>query len=160
MVDAEPHTPCCSSFETYGGSSNVFEKPRLNQVETDFGQTAFDLLCVVLCCVVLCCVVLCCVVLCCVLSVWRGHCFTVLERGFMCGCWFQGLVWIGTVLPLDRPTPGPALPLDRPSPGPPFPWTALPLDRPKFRSFFSLSRRKIRYFLPPSGVFSRNFGGV
>ena len=30
MVDAEPHTPCCSSFETYGGSSNVFEHPRLN----------------------------------------------------------------------------------------------------------------------------------
>ena len=30
MVDAEPHTPCCSSFETYGGSSNVFENPRLN----------------------------------------------------------------------------------------------------------------------------------
>ena len=39
------------------------------------------------------------------------------------------------------PFPWTALPLDRPSPGPPFPWTALPLtavplDRPKFRSFF------------------------
>ena len=33
--------------------------------------------------------------------------------------------------------------------GPPFPWTALPLDRPKFRSF-----------LPSLGVFSLNFGGV
>ena len=32
---------------------------------------------------------------------------------FMCGCWFQGLF------------------------GPPFPWTALLLDRPKFRSFFA-----------------------
>ena len=50
---------------------------------------------------------------------------------------------------------GTVLPLDRPSPGPP-----LPLDRPKFRSFFSLSRRKIRSFLPSLGVFSLNFGGV
>ena len=100
-----------------------------------------------ICCVVF---VLCCVVLCCVLSVWRGYCFTVSKWGFMCGCWFQGLVWTalpGTVLP------GTALPLDRPSPGPPFPWTALPLDRPspgppKISLFFSLSRRKIRSFLP------------
>ena len=30
VVHAEPHTPCCSSFETYCGSSNVFENPRLN----------------------------------------------------------------------------------------------------------------------------------
>ena len=34
------------------------------------------------------------------------------------------------------------------------------LDRLKFRSFFSLSRRKIRSFLPSLGVFSLNFGGV
>ena len=52
------------------------------------------------------------------------------------------------------------LPLDPPFPGPPFPWTALPLDRPKFRSFFSLSRQKIRSFLPSLGVFSLNIGGV
>ena len=31
---------------------------------------------------------------------------------------------------------------------------------PKFRAFFSLSRRKIRSFLPSLGVFSWNFGGV
>ena len=70
----------------------------------DFGQNEFDLLCVVF-------------VLCCVLSVWRGYCFTVSGWGFMCGSWFQGLVWtalLGTALPLDRPSPGPALPLDPP----------------------------------------------
>ena len=133
------------------GQNRLWPKPTL--AKTDFGQNEFDLLCVVLCCV---------------LSVWRGCCFTVSEWGFMCGCWFQGLVWtalLGTVLPRDRPSPGPpfpwtALPLDRPSPGPPFPWTALPLDRPKFSLFFSLSRRKIRSFLPSLGVFSLNFGGV
>ena len=31
---------------------------------------------------------------------------------------------------------------------------------PKFRAFFSLSRRRIRFFLPSLGVFSLNFGGV
>ena len=31
---------------------------------------------------------------------------------------------------------------------------------PKFRAFFSLSRRKIRSFFPSLGVFSWNFGGV
>ena len=31
---------------------------------------------------------------------------------------------------------------------------------PKFRAFFSLSRRKIRSFLPSLGVFWWNFGGV
>ena len=36
----------------------------------------------------------------------------------------------------------------------------LPLDRPKCRSFFSLSRRTIRSFLSSLGVFSLNFGGV
>ena len=54
--------------------------------------------------------------------------------------------------------------LDRPSLGPPFPWTALPLDRPSPGppkiSHFSLSRRKIRSFLPSLGVFSLNFGCV
>ena len=39
--------------------------------------------------------------------------------------------------------------LDRPCPGP-----------PKISLFFSLSRRKIRSFLPSLGVFSLNFGGV
>ena len=39
--------------------------------------------------------------------------------------------------------------LDRPSPGP-----------PKISLFFSLSRHKIRSFLPSLGVFSLNFGGV
>ena len=78
---------------------------------------------------------------------WGGYCFTVSEWGFMCGCWFQGLVW--TALP------GTVLPLDRPSPGPPFPWTTQ-----NFALFFSLSRRKIRSFLPSLGVFSLNFGGV
>ena len=46
------------------------------------------------------------------------------------------------------------------APGTALPGTALPLDRPKFRSFFSLSRRKIRSLLPSLGVFSLNFGGV
>ena len=51
-----------------------------------------------------------------------------------------------------------ALPLDRPSPGPPFPWTALPLtavplDRPKFRSFFSLSRHNLHSFFSLLGSF-------
>ena len=48
---------------------------------------------------------------------------------------------------------------NRPSGDRPSPWTALPLDRPKFR-FFPLSRRKIRSFLPSLGVLSWNFGGV
>ena len=66
------------------------------------------------------------------------------------GCWFHGFrvgvsrFWFG-----QFGAPGTALPLD-----------ALPLDRPKFPSFFSLSRRKIRSFLPSLGVFSLNFGGV
>ena len=46
-----------------------------------------------------------------------------------------------------------------PSPGPKFPWTALPWTAQNF-AFFSLSRRKIRSFLPSLGVFSWNFGGV
>ena len=64
----------------------------------------------------------------------------------MCGCWFQGLVW--TALP------GTALP------GTVLPGTALPLDRPKFCSFFSLSRRKFHSFFSLWEVFSLNFGGV
>ena len=93
----------------------------------------------------ICCVV-CCVVLCCVLSEWRGYCFTVSEWGFMCGCWFQGLVWTalpGTVLP------GTALPLDRPSPGP-----------PKISLFFYPLPPQNSFFSSLSGVFSWNFGGV
>ena len=35
-----------------------------------------------------------------------------------------------------------------------------PPDRPKFRSFFSLSRLKFRSFCVSLGVFSLNFGGV
>ena len=93
--------------------------------QTKFGQTEFDLLCV-MCCVLSVCVwcVLCVVVVC---AVWRGHLFHgFMEWSFRCGCWFRGLV-------LDRPSPGP----------PPFPRTAQ-----NFCSFFSLSRRKIRSFLP------------
>ena len=95
------------------------------------------------------CVVWCGVV--CVCAVWRGcwfHGFMV--WGFTCGCWF------GRVR--DRPSedrPSPDRPSrDRPSPGPPFPWTAQ-----NFALFFSLSRRKVRSFLPSLGVFSWNFGG-
>ena len=84
------------------------------------------------------CGVLCCVVLCCVVCCLSG----------------VGTVSFHVWVLVSR------FGLDRPSPGPPFPWTALPLDRPKFRSFFSLSRRKIRSFLPSLGVFSLNFGGV
>ena len=125
---------------SWSGHGRLWPKPTLAKptlAKTDFGQTEFDLLCGVLCCVVLC-VVLCCV-LCCLCGV--GTCFTVSEWGFMCGCWFQGLVW--TALP-----------------GTVLPGTALPLDRPKFRPFFSLSRRKILSFLPSLDVFSLNFGGV
>ena len=78
------------------------------------------------------------------------------------GCWFHGFrVGVsrfrfghapGTALPLD------ALPLDA------LPMDALPMDAlpgpPKISLFFSLSRRKIRSFLPSLGVFSWNFGGV
>ena len=88
----------------------------------------------------ICCVV-CCVVLCCVLSVCHGYLFHGIS-GVSCG------------FGLDRPS------WDRTSLGPPFPWTALPLDLPKFRSFFSFSRRKIRSFLPSLRVFSLNYGGV
>ena len=66
----------------------------------------------------------------------------------LCVCvGFKVLVWSCSVLP-DR------LSRDRPSRDRP------PPDRPNFRSFLSLSRRKIRSFLPSLGVFSWNFGGV
>ena len=53
----------------------------------------------------------------------------------------------GTALP--RTVPGP------PFPGPPFPWTPFSWTAQNF-AFFSLSRRKIRSFLPSLGVFSLN----
>ena len=99
--------------------------------KTDFGQNR---LCVVRCVVVWCVVCVCCVA------------WVLVSR-------FHGVGFHVWVL-VSR------FGLDRPSPGPPFPWTALLLDRPKFRSFFSLPRRKIRSFLPSLGVFSLNFGGV
>ena len=46
------------------------------------------------------------------------------------------------------------------SPGPPSAGPPLPLDRPKFRSSFSLSRRKFLSFFSLWEVFSLNFGGV
>ena len=127
----------------FGHPYPTMAKPNFGQ--TDFGQNRlwpneFDLYVKVF---VLCCVVLCCVVLCGVKLLCSRYC------GVSCvGVEFQGLVW--TALP------GTAL-----SPGPPF-WTALPLDRPSPGppSFFTLSRRKIRSFLPFLGVFSLNFGGV
>ena len=83
------------------------------------------------------------VVLCVVVVVlWRGYWFHFSWCGVSrVGVGFKVLVMFG-------------------APGPPFHWTALPLDRPKFLSFFSLSRCKIRSFLPSLGVFSWNFGGV
>ena len=47
-----------------------------------------------------------------------------------------------------------------PLPQTPLRWTALPLDRPKFRSLFSLSRRKFLSFFSRWVVFSLNSGGV
>ena len=122
-------------------------KPTL--AKTDFGQNRLwpKRVWFVVCCV--------CVVLCVVCVAW------VLFHGVRVG--FH--VWVlvsrfGLDSPSwDRPPfPWTALPLDRPSLGPPFSWTALPLDRPKFRSFFSLSRRKICSSLLSLGVFSLNFG--
>ena len=39
-------------------------------------------------------------------------------------------------------------------------WGGRRVGGSKFRAFFSLSRRKIRSFLPSLGIFSWNFGGV
>ena len=75
-------------------------------------------------------------------SVWGFQSFGLVMFGA------PGTALPGTALP-GTALPGTALPLD-----------ALPLDRPKFRSFFSVSRRKIRSFLPSLGVFSLNSGGV
>ena len=78
------------------------------------------------------------------LSVWRGFLFHgFMEWGFMCGCWFQGLVWPPfpwTALHRDRP------PLDHPSHGPPFPWTAQ-----NFALFF--------FPLPPQNSFFSSLSG-
>ena len=61
----------------------------------------------------------------CVGGVWRGYLFHgFMEWGFMCGCWFQGLVW--TALP----------------------GTAFLLDRPKFRAFFRSPAAKFVLFFP------------
>ena len=99
----------------------------------------------------------------------------------VCVCWFHGFrvgvsrFWFGHVRCPSRDRPSRDRPSrdrpsrdrpswdrpsrDRPSRDPPPP-DRPPPDRPKFRSFFSLSRRKIRSFLPSLGVFSLNFGGV
>ena len=127
-----------------------------------FGQFDFDLLCVwcvvcgvvwcvvccVLCCVlcVVCCVlcvvwgcVLCGVVWCCIVvvrcvcAVWRGYLFHgFMERGFMCGCWFQ--VWLDRPS-RDRPS------RDRPSLGP-----------PKISLFFHSPAAKFVLFFPLWGL--------
>ena len=108
-------------------------KPTL--AKTDFGQNR---LWPNVCGVVWCCVCGVCV-LCGV-----GTCFTVSWNGV-------SRVGVGHVRCPGTALPGTALPLDR--------GTALPLDHPNFRSFFQLSRRKIRSFLPSLGVSSWNFGG-
>ena len=59
-----------------------------------------------------------------------------------------------TAVPKDRRSQGPPFP-GPPFPGPPFLWTAQ-----NFALFFSLSRRKIRSFLPSLEVFPWNFDGV
>ena len=86
----------------------------------------------VLLCAVCCCVF--CVVVCCVVVL-------LLLLLCVCGGCVQG------------PSAGP------PSAGPPSP-DPPPPDRPKFRSFFSLSRQSFYSFLPLFWSFSLNFGGV
>ena len=146
----------------------------LSRVMADFGQSDFGQqslaspfwrptlakptsTCVCVCLCVFVCVCVCVFVSVCVCLCGVGVGFTVSVWGFQ----GFGLVMFGapgTALPrtaLPRTAlPGTALP------GTALPLDALPLDRPKFRSFFSLSRRKIRSFLPSLGVFSLNFGGV
>ena len=105
--------------------------------------------CVCLCVFVSVCVCLCvfvCVSVCQCVLVWRG-----LVSRFPWG--FKVLVW-SCSLHQEPPFPGP------PFPGPPFPWTPFPWTAQNFALFFSLSRRKIRSFLPSLKVFSLNFGGV
>ena len=109
-----------------------------------FGQSIFLCCCgwfwcgLVFCVVRFCLFVVC--MRCCVLFCVVVVCFCVVV--VLCCC----VVVVCVVGVLKAPPPDPP-PLDRP-----------PLDRPKFRSFFSLSRRKIRSFLPSLGVFSLNFG--
>ena len=98
---------------------------------TEFGQTEFDLLCVVWC--VCCCVV---VLLCCVV-VWRGHLFSRFHGVGVSRVGVGFKVWFGP------PFPGP------PFPGPPFPWTAF-----NFVLFFPLwgSSRGILVVFVKAGI--------
>ena len=148
--------------------------------KTDFGQTDFgqnrlvakdrlwpkptlakpslaksSLTCCVWCvvCGVVCCGCVCGVSVCGVVWVLVSRFHGV---GFHVWCWFQGfgLVMFGAPGPpfTGPPFDGPSQDRpsqDRPSPGP-----------PKNFGFFSLSRHKIRSFLPSLRVFSWNFGGV
>ena len=114
----------------------------------NFGQSIFCVVVLwlvlvwvsVLCCFsylyVLLCAVCCCVLLCVVVC-----CVVVLLLLCVCGGCVQG------------PSAGP------PSAGPPPP-DLPPPDRPKFRSFFSLSRQNFYSFLPLFWSFSLNFGVV
>ena len=146
------------------GQNRLWPKPTL-------AKPTLTCVCVCLC---LCVCVFVCLCVCLRVCLCVFVCVCVCLCVFVCvgvACWFHGFrvggsrFWFGHVrCPRNRPS------RDRPSRGPPFPGTALPgtalrrtalpLDRPKFRSFCSLSRRKIRSFLPSLGVFSWNFGGV
>ena len=123
--------------------------------KTDFGQTDFDLWCCVLC--VVCGVFVCVCVRGCLVSRFHGVVWVLVSRFWSCsvppGPPFpdrpsRGPPFPGTALPEDRPTRGPTRrpPFPRPSPGP-----------PKISLFFSLSRLKIRSFLPSLGVLSWTF---
>ena len=85
----------------------------------------------------------------------------VLVSRFPCGG-FKVLVWSCSVPP-GPPFPGPPFP-GPPFPGPPFPGPPFPgppsAGPAQISLFFTLSRRKIRSFLPSLGVFSLNLGGV
>ena len=118
-------------------SNNMKRHQPAAEAETDFGQTEFDLWCCVCVCL--------CVFVC--VCVWFVCGLCVFVCVFMCVCC---VAWVSVSrfrfghvrCPRNRPS------RDRPSPGP-----------PKISFFFSLSRRKIRSFLPSLGVFSLNFGG-
>ena len=115
----------------------------LNRLWPNRLRLVFVCVCVCLCVFVCVCVCLCvfvCVCVClCVLCVCVCVCSCVCVCVCVCVCACVAWVLVSRFPPLG---------------------TALPLDRPKFCSFFSLSRRKFRSFLPSLGVFSWNFGGV